>query len=364
MVGIGWALELKPRHVFERGVGEYAGCHRRLDLGLQQDKVMSVAHHSRMASTRQQHGWTRKDMRVPNVTDKATVISLAEIASNAYIEVPGTEDWITVGSHWNTTDDFGWNGDGVRGHVWADEKNTTLVIGLKGTTLSIFTAAGQTSPRDKVNDNLLFSCCCARVSYYWSPVCDCFLGANTCNVSCLEAEVQSNTYYYAAALDIYNNVTALYPRAEHVWVVGHSLGGALSSLLALTFGVPCVTFQAPGDLLAAQRLHLPLPPGLPASEALIWHFGHTADPIFMGTCTGPGSACWYGGYALETGCHTGMECVYDTVLDKGWRVNFVTHRIKTVIKDVLKVYNSTPECKPVVGCRDCYQWDWANTSVV
>lgn len=36
-------------------------------------------------------------------------------------------------------------------------------------------------------------------------------------------------------------------------------GGALASLLGITFGVPVVAFESPGDRLAAQRLHLPSP---------------------------------------------------------------------------------------------------------
>ena len=34
---------------------------------------------------------------------------------------------------------------------------------------------------------------------------------------------------------------------------------ALASLLGTTFGLPAVAFEAPGERLAAERLHLPLP---------------------------------------------------------------------------------------------------------
>lgn len=40
---------------------------------------------------------------------------------------------------------------------------------------------------------------------------------------------------------------------------GHSLGGSLASLIGVTFGVPVVAFEAPGEKLAATRLHLPSP---------------------------------------------------------------------------------------------------------
>jgi putative lipase involved disintegration of autophagic bodies len=70
-----------------------------------------------------------------------------------------------------------------------------------------------------------------------------------------------------------------------MWLTGHSLGGALASLTGLTFGVPTVTFECPPDRLASQRLHLPSPPGMKPEDMLIWHFGHTADPLYLGVCT-------------------------------------------------------------------------------
>jgi len=42
--------------------------------------------------------------------------------------------------------------------------------------------------------------------------------------------------------NLYNNITSLYPNAN-TWVVGHSLGGSLASLLGVTFGVPVVAFE-------------------------------------------------------------------------------------------------------------------------
>ena len=50
----------------------------------------------------------------------------------------------------------------------------------------------------------------------------------------------------------------MYPDSN-IWVIGHSLGGALASLLGITFGAPVVTFEPPGERMAAQRLHLPTP---------------------------------------------------------------------------------------------------------
>ena len=53
----------------------------------------------------------------------------------------------------------------------------------------------------------------------------------------------------------------LYSPDSNIWIIGHSLGGALASLLGATFGAPVVTFESPGEKMAASRLHLPSPVG-------------------------------------------------------------------------------------------------------
>lgn len=64
----------------------------------------------------------------------------------------------------------------------------------------------------------------------------------------------------------------MYPDAN-IWVIGHSLGGSLASLVGLTFGAPVVAFEAPAEMMAARRLHLPSPP----STQHITHVFNTAD---------------------------------------------------------------------------------------
>lgn len=77
--------------------------------------------------------WTTEDIPGPNITDKETVLSFARMAANAYITLPHTGEWEDVGGGFNYTEDFGWEADGLRGHIFADTKNQTVVIGLKGT---------------------------------------------------------------------------------------------------------------------------------------------------------------------------------------------------------------------------------------
>lgn len=302
--------------------------------------------------------WVEEDILVPDVTDRDTVVSLAVMASNAYVDVPFTGDWTNVS--WKETGGIGWQSDGVRGHIFVDQTpgSPLVVIALKGTSAAIFDSGGDTVINDKTNDNLLFSCCCARVSYLWNTVCDCYTGESyTCDQECLEKELYSEDRYYRAVLDIYRNVTHLYPQKQ-IWVTGHSLGGALSAMLGRTYGLPAVGYEAPGELLPTKRLHLPSPPGIPWSQEHIWHFGHTADPIFMGVCNGASSSCSIGGYAMETSCHSGLQCMYDVVTDKGWHLSMVNHRIHTVIDEVLLAYNETAPCVPPPPCQDCFNWNF------
>jgi hypothetical protein len=171
----------------------------------------------------------------------------------------------------------GWEdpADGFRAHVFATPSNSTVVLSIKGTTIN-----GPTSKKDKFNDNLLFSCCCARVDLSWvfRQVCGCYRRGWRCDNGCLtEALVEESLFYSVGVVytfhwlglrrcglmsclqNLITNLTSMYP-TSNIWLVGHSLGGSLAALLGTTFGLPAVAFEAPGERLAATRLHLPLPP--------------------------------------------------------------------------------------------------------
>jgi len=305
--------------------------------------------------------WTLDELPGPDVTHKESVLNFAYIAANAYVQKDTEPDWDEVGAPFNRSADFGWESDGLRGHVWADETNSTVIIGLKGTSMAVFDGDGTTT-NDKVNDNLFFSCCCAQQGQWsWHQVCNCATSTYSCNNTCVVSALNDEHRYYTAGKELYSNVTELYPDSN-IWMVGHSLGGAVSSLLGLTYGVPAVTFEAVPEAMAAARLGLPVPPGadpdVPQARENTgaFHFGHTADPIYIGTCNGATASCSYAGYALESSCHTGRECVYDVVADKGWRVGVGTHKIRAVISDVILKYDTVPECQFTPECRDCALW--------
>ncbi|KAH8824908.1 Alpha/Beta hydrolase protein [Flagelloscypha sp. PMI_526] len=278
--------------------------------------------------------WNSVLVPAPDVTDLDTVITLAEMTSNSYT-TPDKKDWYDIGPEWdnNSTFPFGWEPDenGFRGHVFVSKDNGTVVVSIKGTSVPIL-GGGPTVSKDKLNDNLLFSCCCARVGPTWSTVCPCYAGSGKCTQSCLEKSLVEESLFYNVATNLYNNLTYLYPEAN-IWVIGHSLGGALASLTGVTFGVPVVAFEAPGEQMAARRLHLPSPPSLQH----VTHVYNTGDPIAMGVCTGVASSCAMAGYAMESKCHLGKSIVLDTISVLGWSSNVQNHPIVAVIDGALNV---------------------------
>lgn len=138
----------------------------------------------------------------------------------------------------------------------------------------------------------------------------------------------------------------------------------MASLLGATFGAPAVTFESPGDRLAASRLHLPSPP----STLHITHIYHSADPIAMGTCNGILSSCALTGYAMETRCHMGKTIFYDTVSNLGWSVDVRTHGIVNVIDKILsspwppsvEEGREVPLAITEDDCVECYSWEFGN----
>ena len=107
--------------------------------------------------------WSMDQVDGPDVTNTETILTFAQMAANAYVPVVDEGDWKDVNGGFNRTDDygFGWHSDGLRGYLYADETNSTIVIGVKGTTLAIWDGDGTTT-NDKENDNLFFSCCCGQ----------------------------------------------------------------------------------------------------------------------------------------------------------------------------------------------------------
>ncbi|RKP16563.1 alpha/beta-hydrolase, partial [Rozella allomycis CSF55] len=190
---------------------------------------------------------------------------------------------------------FGWNETSVRGYLFENKERTEAIIAIKGTSLPFF--GGDTAKNDKYTDNFIFSCCCAKVDRTWRPVCNCYHGnTKMCNSTCIEDEtrLQSNKSYYEYGKKIVQFVQKYIIKHKNLALTGHSLGGSLSALLSLTFDIPAITFNSPGERLFAERLGLGQNPNIQ-----IYHYGTESDPIFTGKCRGITSSCYIGGYAME-----------------------------------------------------------------
>src|ERR1700710_784151 len=61
----------------------------------------------------------------PDLTDKTTVVNLAKMCSDAYIFGPTRPDWLNTTLGFNRSSSFGWEGDGLRGHIFSDKENDT-----------------------------------------------------------------------------------------------------------------------------------------------------------------------------------------------------------------------------------------------
>ncbi|TFK63238.1 alpha/beta-hydrolase [Pluteus cervinus] len=352
-------------------------------------KSLEAHHQARLRSLRHQETipikWDELEVLGPDIEDRHTLVQLARMSGNAYA-LPGQRNWYEIDPVWNQSFPVGWDGDadGFRGHVFLSSDNSTVVLSIKGTTVQ-----GPTSKKDKFNDNLLFSCCCARVDLSWifRTVCDCYARNWRCDNTCLSEALIEESLFYSIGMKLVSDIIHLYPEAN-LWLVGHSLGGALASLLGSTYGLPAVAFESPGEKLAAERLHLPLPrpPSPPPDGDLpvgkfkpkpepnpkpklppvaVTHVYHTADPIPQGACTGIASPCAQGGYALETRCHLGKTIVYDTVERLGWYPDVRTHIIKDVIHRLLELEDidwgdgrDVPLAQEEEDCVDCWKWEF------
>ncbi|CAG8460168.1 2774_t:CDS:2 [Racocetra fulgida] len=226
--------------------------------------------------------------KIPNYKDKDSISSLAKMSYDAYIELSKEADWLDLDENWEKLP-FGWEDVGLRGYVFADPDNSTIIIAFKGTSLHLINGGGPTASKDKLNVSL-------------------------------------------------------------------------PSLIALNHSLPAVLFQTPGELLYAKRIGL-LSYNSESElndylEGLhIYHFGHTADPVYSGTCNGKTSTCYHGGFAVSN------TCTYDTRAKLGWRRSIMNHALLPFINQVIKEWPRITEGKENIAkcevdreCKDCEGW--------
>lgn len=140
-----------------------------------------------------------------------------------------------------------------------------------------------------------------------------------------------------------------YPHTS-LWLSGHSLGGSVASLVGIRWGLPTVTFEAPGERLAALRMGLVESISDALALSHITHVYNNVDPVAQGLCVGALSLCAQAGYAIETKCHTSRVIVYD-LQRPGWALSLQAHRMDQVLAILEDEELPVPEAVPQVECE-------------
>ena len=160
------------RHIFDHGMYKYQGQHRRLDIGsncpiwvfsrdgeerselgilrvrsttakierLEDRRIPTIqafyetARLTGKPPVLDDTAWRLDEVPAPDITDKETVLSMARMSWDAYTAEPGTGEWQDATGGFNHSQGFGWEGDTLRGHIFADQDNSTIVISIKGTS--------------------------------------------------------------------------------------------------------------------------------------------------------------------------------------------------------------------------------------
>ncbi len=277
------------------------------------------------------------------------VVTLAKVSYNAYINEKGSGWYDTV---LNKTVDVTDSKDSIHAFVFSSEDGNVNVLAIKGTSIYWSTMESQSSVyNDKLNDNLFFSCCFYKQSSMFKKACNCTTPANTCCKDCYTRSTDIKENYYALTDMLVQKVMRVVK--DITVITGHSLGGALSTMVGVKYKKQVVTFESPGEKHYIDLLRINY-----SDESLenIYHFGHNADILFTGKCNGVMSWCYLGGYVIETKCHVGKVCMYDTIGQLKMKESIFTHKIEYVINNVITKWNNTlPECVRNI-CTECESW--------
>jgi len=314
--------------------------------------------------------------------DYTNVKTMALMSYNAYLELNDT-NWEKV--PYNITKPINNDLDNVRGYLF--KKDNVNIIAIKGTTINFVPDAfaplrrtelvnntkvikdyytfnqeafnNPTVKNDRFNDNMFFSCCYYKQSKDYidylnnNTVCHTERSKKICNKSCYTESTNIELNYINIITSIIENMKKdINFDTETVVFTGHSLGGFLATVLGMKYNKQVISFDSPGTRHYINLLNLQ------GNTEQIYHFSHTADSIAHGHC---GVVCKIWGYNLDTECHIGNTCIYDSKKKLGYFDGIRYHQLKWIIDYILPHWETDfPECVYNKECkeRNCEKWEY------
>lgn len=251
----------------------------------------------------------------------------------------------------------------IKGYLFTDESGKINIISIKGTSINflpmfIDRISNSTVSNDKFNDNLYFSCCFYKENNIFTEYLNnCTLNNDEdkldCSKKCYKESLNFNLNYINSLNMIINNIKKIIDFDNtNVIFTGHSLGGFIASILGIQYNKQVITIDSPGTKHYIELI------GLDYKSSNVYNFGHTADSVMHGDCK---TLCKTWGYNIETECHIGNTCIYDSKKKLGYFDGIRYHQLKWIIDYILPHWEDDfPECiynKPCIE-RNCKNWNY------
>ena len=312
------------------------------------------------------HNFPSFEIEIPNIhstninTDLPinynTVKNMLLMSYNAYME-PNNSNWQKV--EYNHTIDISIDPNDIQAYLFSDDTKQFNVVAIKGTSISyvpmLLSAFKSPAPHDKYNDNLFFSCCFYKQSKLFKDSCDdTSTSKYDCKKECYTNSTQLPINYLNMLSHLIENTRKEidFDKAN-LYFTGHSLGGFLATSLGLLYDKQVITFDSPGGKHYFDLAHIKHD-----NDNRIYNFGHNADSIMHGHC---GALCWTWGYIVETKCHIGNSCIYDSKSKLGISDSIRTHQLEYIINNILPKWETDlPTCQYHEECIDenCEKWTY------